>query len=131
MKEIICHSKKHGNKIALVNNKDFKNLNEYNWFYNTSNYAYAIINNKKILMHQFIIGKVKNLIIDHKNNNRLDNRRENIRHVTRQQNNQNKKSKNKYQGVCWSEKAKKYRMKKKLQEVMISLLFALLEKNQD
>ena len=31
MKEIICKSPKHGNQIALVDDTDFENVNQYRW----------------------------------------------------------------------------------------------------
>jgi hypothetical protein len=56
-------------------------------------------------MHAFLLGKQETMIIDHINGNSLDNRRDNLRFLTRSQNNQNRiKSKNKsskYTGVSF------------------------------
>jgi RNAse (barnase) inhibitor barstar len=65
-------------------------------------------------MHQFLLGKPKNEnnVIDHIDNNGLNNTRENLRFTTYSGNNQNKKKLNegtsKYFGVHFSTKAKKW-----------------------
>lgn len=63
-------------------------------------------------MHIMLLGKKPGLDIDHINHNGLDNRRTNLRHVTRQQNMFNsrgyKKRTSIYKGVCQGKKNKKY-----------------------
>jgi hypothetical protein len=122
MKEIICYSKKYGNQTAIIDDIDFININKHRWNakavkLNDSQYKFyaqtSIKTNDKeytILMHQLILGKAeKGFVIDHINGNRLDNTRTNLRKVTFKQNAQNKKSKNKYKGVC--KKDNKYQCK--------------------
>jgi len=54
----------------------------------------------------------KNLVIDHINHNGLDNRKENLRSVTRAKNDQNRRPLNgtssSYKGVCWHKRDKKW-----------------------
>lgn len=132
MKEIICYSKKFGNQIALVDDSDFEVINKYRWNVfkfeiknvdeeskenNKIKYKFYArtsikINDQRqfIFMHHMLVGKPeKNFVVDHINANSLDNTRTNLRKVTIQQNNQNKKPKNKYKGVCWHKKSQKYR----------------------
>jgi len=52
----------------------------------------------KIYLHIFILGKKENFIIDHKNYNPLDNRKQNLRYCTHQQNIMNKPS----DGYCFN-----------------------------
>ena len=105
MKEIICYSKKYGNKIAFVNDEDYIEVNKHRWnILNNNNtnkfYASDRINNKLILMHQFILGKSeKGFVIDNIDGNGLNNCRSNLRFCTFQQNAQNRKGTNKYKGV--------------------------------
>jgi hypothetical protein len=131
MKEIICYSKKYGNQIALVDDADFETINKHSWSVypvkcknNESNKSndernnykfYAITKYKRgdkryqISMHQMILGKVKKgFVIDHINGNSLNNTRTNLREVTYKINCQNKKPKNKYLGVSWNKRDKKY-----------------------
>lgn len=131
MKEIICYSKKYGNQIALVDDSDFEEINKYRWnvfpvesennestdFTNEENNykfyaqtAYKRVDKRyHVYMHVMILGKVKKgFVIDHINGNSLDNRLSNLREVTRQKNAQNRKAKNKYLGVHWCKRDKKY-----------------------
>lgn len=96
--------------IALVSVKDYGNVNKYKWSMWKSkngkrNYARGCVNGKTIMMHQLIMGPPPNkkLVIDHMNNNGLDNQRTNLQFSSRSGNNQNKKkkenTKNKFIGV--------------------------------
>jgi hypothetical protein len=129
MKEIICYSKTYGNQTALIDDSDFESINKFRWNVKIEKlktkcenekelqykfYAQTlVINGKKrsiISMHQMILGKVKKgFVIDHIDGNSLNNTRANLRKVTHQQNNQNKKPKNKYKGVSWETNKNKYR----------------------
>ena len=117
MKEIICYSHKHGNQIALVDDIDFEKVNQYRWnincikLKNGTNKFYSQSGKLKTAMHQFILKKAsKGCVIDHINGNSLDNRRENLREATFQQQaqNQNVTPKNTYLGVRWDKNSKKY-----------------------
>jgi hypothetical protein len=107
------------NKEAIVDDEDYEYLNQYKWYVTNRNYA---ANPKNGLMHRVIVfvGKMidlkKNEEIDHINGNRLDNRRCNLRVVTRRQNSQNRHvpQKSKYPGVCWHKWAKQWITKIKI-----------------
>lgn len=76
---------------AIVDDEDYDWLIKFNWHINNSGYA---ITNKRlnkdkrtvILMHRLIIKAKKGTLSDHINRNRLDNRKCNLRIVTRTQN---------------------------------------------
>jgi hypothetical protein len=84
------------NKVAIVDDEDYVELNKYNWYTNKSiNTCYARrkvkkeLNKTTILMHRQIMNPPDNMLIDHINGNGLDNRKENLRICTRSQNNFN------------------------------------------
>jgi hypothetical protein len=90
-------------KVALVDDEDFEYLNQWKWYANKiGNTFYALRSihfykdgkrtGKAILMHREILNPENGLDIDHINRNGLDNRRCNIRIVTRRQNLQNRKN---------------------------------------
>lgn len=105
-------------KFALVDDEDFEWLSKWNWYATERNgnwYATREVNlsiipirkRQRIYMHDEIMGtKSEQPEIDHKNNNGLDNRKENLRHATRVQNSINsRKRKNttsKYKGVFYN-----------------------------
>src|SRR5882762_5211905 len=85
------------NKIALVDDEDFEELNKFSWqilWSKTSNTFYARRqdnNGKTILMHRAIM-KVEDrfVYVDHKNFNGLHNYKNNLRIATPSQNMQNR-----------------------------------------
>lgn len=85
-------------EYALIDDTDAHILN-FRWYLRkyemkTTNLKYSLscIEGKQISMHTFLLGKPdKGYVIDHINNNGLDNRRQNIRIVSRSINSQNKK----------------------------------------
>ncbi len=99
---------------ALVDDKDYKWLNQWNWYLLSSGYAVRGVgeNNKVILMHREIMKPSKEMDIDHINSNPLDNRRENLRICTHSQNLMNSKlredNKSGVCGVSWYKRDKKW-----------------------
>ena len=97
-------------KYALVDNEDFGRLSQYSWHYVSIGYAVRGIGGspekaRSYYMHWDVIGKPKNgLVTDHINGKKLDNRKENLRHVTIGQNvrkqKMNKNNTSGYRGVC-------------------------------
>lgn len=81
-------------------------LDEHKWHLGVNGYASTNLSGKSILLHHILSGDIaKGMCVDHMNLNKLDNRIENLRIVTRAQNNTNvgKKlsSKSMYKGVIW------------------------------
>lgn len=81
--------------VAIVDDEDFLELAQYKWCIGGHGYAYRAMKNceshprKVIYMHRAILGDIPGMVIDHINGNKLDNRRCNLRHATRGQNNAN------------------------------------------
>jgi hypothetical protein len=78
--------------FAFVDPEDFKNVMKYSWSKNHNGYSCkGTSHDIPSLMHHFILGKPEEgYVIDHKDNNRLNNRRSNLRFVTQAQNMQNR-----------------------------------------
>ena len=57
----------------------------------SSGYVTSFINDKKIYFHRLVLGNPENMKIDHKNGNRNDNRKKNLRICNDQENARNKK----------------------------------------
>jgi hypothetical protein len=102
----------HGGQFAIVDDKDFNELNKYKW-YVSHGYVTRKDNGKAIFMHRVIMNTPEGMHTDHINHNKLDNRRENLRIVTNQQNQQNRKkeyiSSSKYKGVSWDKNLELWR----------------------
>ena len=125
MKEIrLSQSGKYsGVYVALVDDKDFERVNQFNWCVSKRSYTnYAQrrvrINGKSKIqyMHSFILEEYSNLSqleIDHISHDGLDNRKLNLRRCSRGQNTMNHKDKtigtSKYRGVHWYKKTGKYK----------------------
>ena len=75
-------------KVALVDKEDYKKVAEYRWYLHDRYAERSDTKNKKhIYMHWDIIGKpLKGMNTDHINGDGLDNRKDNLRHVTPREN---------------------------------------------
>lgn len=103
-------------KFAIVDDKDFEYLNQFKWFAQKDGYTwYALRRGKQrkiVRMHRLLTGISKGKSIDHINGNGLDNRRENLRICTQQQNicnsRKRKNTSSKYKGVSWYARGHKW-----------------------
>ena len=96
-------------KQALVDDEDYERVNQYKWHYTNRGYAMnrgRRVNGKQtnsIYMHRLIMNPPNTLYVDHKNGDKLDNRKKNLRICTASQNQANrvlgKNSTNGYKGV--------------------------------
>lgn len=85
-----------------IDKNDLDKVKKYKWGLNKQGYV-RNASNKKFL-HQLILGKKKGFITDHKNLDPLNNRKQNLRFATHQQNQMNRKCK----GYYWDKIAKKW-----------------------
>ena len=106
-------------KFATVGPRDYKYLMQWKWFCNHRGYASRHDNTRPgrplVLMHNIVLSRMGcegYAEADHANRDTLDNRRKNLRAVTRSQNRCNRgKFKNNssgYKGVHWHKRVKKW-----------------------
>lgn len=114
-KENYVEGRFHNGESFLIDFEDFEKVSNYFWSYTK---GYAIKSENRQPMHRFILGlgsedryKVE---VDHINRNRLDNRKSNLRVVTRQENMYNKSEyKNNtsgVRGVKWNKARQKWQV---------------------
>jgi len=109
-------------QVAIVDDADFEFLNQWKWSttgHGVKFYAHRVktINGVSchILMHRLLMGLSigEKVYVDHINNNGLDNRRANLRIVTKKQNAYNSLpiigKKSEYKGVCFDKQRLKWR----------------------
>ena len=116
-------------KEILISISDYDLVSKYTWRVSPYNYVetttYDKGNRKNLRLSRLLTDCPSNMVVDHINNNRLDNRRENLRVCTSQQNNLNVKkystSKSKYKGVTFCKNTNKWRAKTKHLGKTISL----------
>ena len=71
-----CSIELYNKEIALFDTEDLEKVNKVNWHLNRSGYA---CNGKGIPMHKIILTDVdSDMVVHHKNENKLDNRKENL-----------------------------------------------------
>lgn len=109
----------HG-KFALVDENDYEKLSIYKWYYGTDGYAvrkpYDRVtgtNPHIFRMHRVILDAKRGQLIDHKNGNRLDNRKENLRFCTYIENGRNSKGRNStsgFKGISWDKVNNKWKV---------------------
>lgn len=106
--------------VALVDDEDFEWLNQFKWYavkghncYYAKRNDYSGDRQTTVKMHRAILGLTDpKVIVDHKDHNGLNNRRNNIRECTRSQNMSNKtshkNSNSKYLGVSFHKGIQKF-----------------------
>ncbi|MBE9570753.1 MAG: HNH endonuclease [Proteobacteria bacterium] len=107
--------------VAIVDDEDFERLDEYKWYVCKGKNTFYAARNKRggrknrgcILMHREILGAVSGGIIDHRDDNGLNNQKNNLRICTTQQNISNKRKElnysSRFKGVHWLKANKKWR----------------------
>lgn len=100
---------------VLVDDDDFQWLNQLKWHVNEG-YARTqdFVPGVRHYMHQLVIGSFS-IQVDHINHNKLDNRKENLRQCTQQQNNANAQKRSgtssKFKGVSFNKDKNKWEAK--------------------
>lgn len=106
------------NKEFYFDLDDYDKIKDYCWYENDQGYILTSINQKHIRFHRFILDSNKNITIDHINRNRADNRKENLRNCSQQENmrNQSIRSDNKSGciGVSTDKCKRKWRVRIKI-----------------
>lgn len=118
MAKIFLSGKKGEGLYCLIDDEDFSIVSKYRWY--LSNGGYAITNYWKginkhfhLTMHRFILGAKNGQIYDHINQDKLDNRKSNLRTCTPSQNRMNTKIRSDnssgYKGIYWNSESKKWK----------------------
>ena len=112
MRQIILHNKqKEITGYSNVSEEDYEYVNKYKWHLSTGGYAQSHINKKSVFLHRYIYTEIlkqdiNSCIIDHIDNNRLNNTRDNLRIASYTENTRNRKKKenatSKYRGVSFN-----------------------------
>lgn len=123
--EIIVNSPKYGEKIILIDIEDIDKINKFKWAIKCNkndNYFYAQSQQrgidrktrKSIKLHRYIMNCPDDMVVDHINHNTLDNRKSNLRIVSKCINSQNqllsKANKTGYKYICFHKRSQKYRV---------------------
>ncbi len=103
-------------KCALADDEDYESLSLRPWCYSVRGYAVTRMHGRVVTMHRVITKATKKYQVDHINQNKLDNRKSNLRLCTHYQNGLNKKKtkgrtsrtkrSSKYKGVSWCKRDK-------------------------
>lgn len=88
---MILHTDKE-NIEYIISDEDFELVSQFKWHLCKK----YIRNSKGVWLHRLIMNCPQGMEVDHINRNTLDNRRENLRIVTRAENNRNKRPYNRY-----------------------------------
>jgi len=90
-------------------------IEEHTWYFDKDGYVITRINNKGVKMHKLIIPSSRNEIIDHKNQNKFDNRKDNLRKCDSSQSAMNIRRRNHntsgVTGVGWHKTSNKWRVR--------------------
>lgn len=74
--------------FSVIDDDDFEKISKFKWHLNNG-YAQAKKGKAHYYMHRIIAKTPSNMICDHINRNKLDNRKENLRNVTAKENSKN------------------------------------------
>ena len=86
--EVVLYDKNNKEKArALIDLEDVDLIKNYKWSITQKGYVYC--STQSIRLHRLILGCPEDFVVDHINHNKLDNRKDNLRICTTQQNNMN------------------------------------------
>ena len=117
---------------TIVSQEDFVELSKYKWS-KSNDYASGKVDNKTWRLHRYIMIKIlcnditSKVPIDHIDNNRLNNTRENLRIVTHSENSRNRVKKenttSQYIGVCFNTTSNKWQSQIKINHKKLNALY--------
>ena len=97
---------------TIIDTSEVEKIRRYKWHLQSKGYAAARINGKIVLLHRLIHNTPNNFETDHKNRDKLDNRKANLRKCSTSQNQINSKINNNNtswaKGVWWNRQTKKW-----------------------
>lgn len=105
-------------RVAKVDDEDYSRLAMHSWYYHAAGYAARDVwedgERRTIYMHRAIMDPGPGQEVDHINGDGLDNRRENLRTCSHQENiaarsSSGRPGSSEYLGVSWSEATGKWR----------------------
>lgn len=116
-------------KVALIDDEDYEYLSQWKWYYHKSGYAvrtdYSTGQQRSVKMHRLVNDTPIGYDTDHKNRNKLDNRKSNLRTATRSQNSSNygvqAHNTSGHKGVRWHKVSNRWQSRISYQGVTITL----------
>ena len=101
---------------VIVSEEDYEDLKKHRIYLNKKGYPEMSIGRNNWTIHRYVMLKIseiaEHLVVDHKNRNKLDSTRENLRLLTVSENCKNKSKRvntsSKYYGVSFIKKSKKF-----------------------
>lgn len=113
-------SKKYGEFVINFDDENEQLYSNHNWrIFKCGNVVYVVANDLKkkgglLYFHRIVVNATKGQIVDHINGDGCDNRKENLRICTNQQNvfngrKCNKETSSQYKGVNWDKEKKRWR----------------------
>ncbi len=116
-------------KFALVDDEDYEKLLAKKWHLHSCGYACSTVKKDggsfTVMMHREIMNPCKDLEIDHRNHNRLDNRKKNLKICSRSDNllngSSHKDSKSKFRGVSWCKQTNKWRAQLRIKGISYNI----------
>lgn len=110
----IALSGKHGEgKFAIVDDEDYARVSQYDWYFAKDGYVFRLeyirledgrYRQHRVWLHRFVLVAPLSVLVDHKNRDKLDNTRLNLREANRSQNAANSPPRagtSAYKGVSW------------------------------
>jgi hypothetical protein len=95
---------------AIIDDQDFERVSAVSWFLSRNGYVVHSVydrgKRKTIYLHRFVMNAPQNRIVDHRDGNKCDNRRGNLRLCSNTQNSQNRAD---VRGVSWHKPSRKWR----------------------
>lgn len=119
---LIVESRAHGRQIITVDAEDCPAVSRYRWYVDNpsgNGSLYAATNGRAaggprtLRMHRLLVNPAPGMVVDHRNGDGLDNRRENLRACEQRKNVLNRvpdhNNRNGFKGVYWSEALGQFR----------------------
>lgn len=123
MKKLALVGKNGIGKFAIVDDEDYIVVVERRWYLHAKGYACITVAGKTLPLHRLLMQAKPGQLVDHKNLDRLDNRRCNLRFATWRNNLKNsaKRGAHRYKGVYFDRQKNTWHVKIRHEDTYISI----------